>query len=165
MTFVRRAAIAAAIAFAPVAGAEEPVLAHANGILVEDGYAHAAFPSAPTGAAYMRITNESEADDRLLKVRTEAADRAALHGHEMQDGIARMRPAAGGIEIPAHATVVLETGGLHVMLMGLAAPLQDGGSVAMTLVFERAGEIPVTLPVDLGRGRGGTAGGHAHGGG
>ena len=81
----------------------------------------------------------------------------------MQDGIARMRPVAGGIEVPAHATVVLETGGLHVMLMGLAAPLQDGDSVAMTLVFERAGEIPVTLPVDLGRG--GTAGGHAHGGG
>jgi copper(I)-binding protein len=163
MTFVRLAAIAAAIAFAPVAGADEPVMARANGILIEDGYAHAALPSAPTGAAYMRITNESDADDRLLEVRTEAADRAALHDHEMQDGIARMRPVAGGIEVPAHATVVLETGGLHVMLMGLAAPLQDGDSVAMTLVFERAGEIPVTLPVDLGRG--GTAGGHAHGGG
>ena len=89
---LKPAALAAALILAPLALAQEPsVLAHANGIRVEDGYARAAAPTAPTGAAYMRLTNETDADDRLLEVRTEAADRAELHAHEMQDGIARMR--------------------------------------------------------------------------
>ena len=127
-------------------GRTPAVLARANGILIEDGYARAAGANAPTGAAYMRITNETDADDRLVEVRTDAADRAELHAHEMQDGIARMRRVEGGIALPAHGTVTLETGGLHVMLMGLAAPLSQGGVVPLTLVFENAGAIPVTRP-------------------
>ena len=35
------------------------------------------------------------------------------------------------------------------MLMGLTAPLADGGSVPMALVFAVAGEITITVPVDL----------------
>jgi copper(I)-binding protein len=163
MSLARPALLAAALAVAPLPLAAEPGIARQNGIVVDEAYVRAAGPNAPTAAAYMRVTNETDADDRLLEVRTEAADRAELHAHEMQDGIARMRPVEG-IEIPAHATVVLETGGLHVMLMGLAAPLEDGGSVAMTLVFERAGEIAVTLPVGMKRGRGTPrAGEHPHG--
>ena len=91
-----RFALAAALAFVPLlsAAAGLPVLAHHNGILVEDGYATAAGPSAPTGAVYMRITNEGPRDDRLLEVRTDAAARAMLHASEVSDGVSRMRPLA-----------------------------------------------------------------------
>jgi copper(I)-binding protein len=149
MNLAKPALLAAALAVASVPLAAEPGIARQNGIVVEDGYARAAGPNAPTGAAYMRVTNETDADDRLLEVRTEAADRAELHAHETQDGIARMRPVAGGIEIPAHGTAVLEPGGLHVMLLGLTAPLAEGGSVDLTLTFEVAGELVVRVPVDL----------------
>ncbi len=72
-----------------------------------------------------------------------------LHASEITDGIARMTPLKDGIPVPAGQTVILERGGMHVMLMGLAAPLVDGGAVPLTLVFETAGEIPVTVPVGL----------------
>jgi periplasmic copper chaperone A len=151
MTFAKPAVLAAAL-LAPLASAQElPVLAHRNGILIEDGYARATGANAPTGAAYMRITNETGADDRLVEVQTDAAARAELHVHEMQDGITRMRRVEGGITVPAHGTVTLKGGGSHVMLMGLAAPLQQGAGIALALIFERAGTIPVTVPVDLGR--------------
>ncbi len=146
-----RIALAAALAFVPLlsAAAGLPVVAHQNGILVEDGYATAAGASAPTGAVYMRITNEGSREDRLLEVRTDAAARALLHASEVSDGVSRMRPLRDGIAVPAGQTVLLDPGGSHVMLMGLTAPLADGGSVPMTLVFAVAGEIPITVPVDL----------------
>ena len=49
--------------------------------------------------------------------------------------------------------------------MGLNAPLEDGDSVAVTLVFERAGEMEVEIPVDLKRmpeSHGGHHGQHGH---
>src|SRR5918996_166238 len=99
MTFATRAALTAALCLAPLGlGAQElPVLAHANGILVEDGYARASGAAAKTGAVYMRITNETQADDRLVAARSPAARRVELHAHEVQDGVARMREVEGGV--------------------------------------------------------------------
>ena len=42
------------------------------------------------------------------------------------------------------------------MLMGLSAPLADGGRIGLTLVFAVAGAIPVTVPVSVGAPGGGT---------
>ena len=48
----------------------------------------------------------------------------------------------------AHA---LARGGDHVMFMGLNAPFEQGNMLNVTLVFEKAGEIEVQIPVDLER--------------
>jgi hypothetical protein len=37
------------------------------------------------------------------------------------------------------------------MFMGLTDPLENGELVPVTLIFERAGEIEVEVPVDLAR--------------
>ena len=58
----------------------------------------------------------------------------------------KMRPA-GPMEIPPGIALELEPGGLHVMLMGLQAPLVEGESFALTLTFERAGAVEVTVPI------------------
>lgn len=149
MPFVRAAALAATLALVPFAAAAAglPILAHQNGLLIEDGRALTVGPSAPTAAVYLRITNETSHDDRLVEVRTDAAARAMLHASEITDGIARMTPLKDGIPVPAGQTVILERGGMHVMLMGLTAPLVDGAAVPLTLVFATAGEIPVTVPI------------------
>ena len=151
MSFARAAALAAALALVPLAApaAGLPVLAERNGILIEDGRMLAVGANAPTGAVYMRITNETSHDDTLVEVRTDAAARAMLHASEMTDGIARMRPMKDGIPVPAGQTVLLQRGGSHVMLMGLTAPLAEGGTVDLTLVFATAGAIPVAVPVSL----------------
>lgn len=106
------------------------------------------FAGAKSAAAYMAISNEGEAADRLLGIETPAAQKTSLHATEHAgDGVARMRPVAG-IEIPAGETVNLEPGGLHVMLMGLTAPLKEGDMVPATFLFERAGAVSVEFMVD-----------------
>lgn len=122
-----------------------------------------------TGAAYVTIENRGSADDRLLSVETEVAGAPQLHEHAMQDGVMRMRQVEGGIPIPAGETVVLEPGGYHMMLMGLNRHLVEGESFKITLRFERAGAVELSVPVraaaaqDSGHGNHGGDGNHGHG--
>jgi hypothetical protein len=55
------------------------------------------------------------------------------------------------IALPAGATVKLEPGGLHVMLLGIAAPLEPGGHVALTLRFAVGPDVALRVPVLDGR--------------
>lgn len=64
-----------------------------------------------------------------------------------EDGVAKMRPVTGGLEIKPGSTVTLEPGGLHAMLIGLKQPITQGGRVQGTLVFERAGKVDVEFAV------------------
>lgn len=150
MNLYRAAALTGALALAFGAAADDAtVLAERSGIRIEDGVVVATGPRAPAGAVFLTIVNEG-GDDTLLGVASDAAARAELHDTEVADGIAKMRPVAS-VPIPADATVVLAGGGLHVMLMGLTAPLTDGGAVPLTLRFEHAGTIPLEVPVALKR--------------
>ena len=51
------------------------------------------------------------------------------------------------IELPAGKTVRLEPGGMHVMFIGLKAPLKSGSKVPVTLKFEQAGEVQVEFDI------------------
>jgi hypothetical protein len=115
-----------------------------------------------TGAAYLTVRNGGDAADRLVGVASEVADRAELHSSVVQDGVMRMRPV-DAVEVPAGGEAVLEPGGLHVMLIGLKAPLEEGDSFALTLVFEDAGEVEVVTTIeDIAHGGAGTGHDHEH---
>ena len=100
-----------------------------------------------TGVAYFTVRNGGDQDDRLIVVSSEVAEQAELHASVMQDGVMRMR-AVDAVEVPAHGEAVLAPGGLHVMLVGLKAPLEEGGSFALTLTFEKAGEVEVMTAIE-----------------
>lgn len=57
-----------------------------------------------------------------------------------------MRPV-GSIMIPAGETVMLMPGGIHIMLLDLAAPLEVGQTFDITLTFANAGSVVVTVEV------------------
>ncbi|NCQ23612.1 MAG: hypothetical protein COW54_02200 [Rhodobacteraceae bacterium CG17_big_fil_post_rev_8_21_14_2_50_63_15] len=106
------------------------------------------FVGAQTAAGYLAISNEGHHADRLIGVETGAAKSASLHMTEHgSDGVARMKPVPA-VEIPAGETVLLEPDGLHVMLMGLTAPLKEGEMVPAVLIFEETGRIEVEFSVD-----------------
>ncbi|KUP93256.1 copper chaperone PCu(A)C [Tritonibacter horizontis] len=119
-------------------------------MMVHDAYARASNKMA--GAAFMQIKNTTERDDRLLAVRSEVAKKVQLHTHaEDANGVMKMQHVEEGFEIPAGATHLLERGGDHVMFMGLNRELAEGDMIDLILVFEQAGEVSVTIPVDLHR--------------
>lgn len=113
---------------------------------IEQPWARASIGQAKTGAAYLTLNNGGEAVDRLLSVATPAAKRAGLHTHLMDAGVMKMRPVEA-IEVAPGAPTVLRPGGLHVMLMGLAAPLMEGESFPLTLTFEQAGAVEVEVRI------------------
>lgn len=119
----------------------------------------ASLSPAGTGAVYLTVTATGEAADRLLGVTTAAAGSATLHESVDRDGVHRMEERPEGFEVPAGGSVELAPGGKHVMLMGLADGTAEGGSLPLTLRFERAGEVEVEVPVE---GPGGMD--HGHGG-
>ncbi|WP_299689429.1 copper chaperone PCu(A)C [uncultured Tateyamaria sp.] len=138
--------------------------AAAADIMVMDPYARAANPSAKSGAAFMTLHNTGTADDRLIAAQTDAAKRVELHTHiETGGGVMQMTEIEGGIALPAGEMHKMVRGGDHVMLMGLTGPLEQGAEITVTLVFEQAGEVVVTIPVDNARKpEAGAHGGHSN---
>ena len=102
---------------------------------------------APAGAnAAMYFTVQSSAEDRLTGARTEVASRAELHETvHGDDGTMGMRPVEA-FPVGPGQDLVLEPGGAHVMLIDVDE-LAVGETVAVTLVFEEAGEIEVEATV------------------
>lgn len=97
--------------------------------------------------AYMTIVNNGDEPDQLLSVTSDLSGTAQIHETVKQGASESMQRVEDGIEIPAHGEVKLETGGYHVMLMELEAPLQEGDDIHLTLTFEKAGEVTVHVPV------------------
>ena len=60
----------------------------------------------------------------------------------------RMRPLAGGLEVPAGGEVALKPSGMHLMLIGLKRPLVEGETVAITLLFDGGVRLEAKLAVE-----------------
>lgn len=114
-----------------------------------------------TGAAFMTIVNASTEADRLVSAKSDVAKTVEIHEMKMGEGdVMVMSPLADGLEIPAGGTVTLEPGGYHVMFIGLTKDLTMGMTYELTLTFEKAGELTLTVPV-LGSAPGTSEGGPA----
>ena len=117
---------------------------------------------AKVAGAYMTITNKGTAPDRLVGGSTSAASGFEVHSMVMEQGVAKMRPVEGGLEIKPGETVELKPGSFHVMLMGLKQPLQKGEKVKGTLEFEKAGKVDIEYPVEALGATAPAAGEHQH---
>lgn len=158
-----RSLLALACAAGLIAAAAAPVFAQTPpSISVEQPWARATPAGARTGAAYMTIANKSSTADRLTGAASDVAAKLQIHEMAMVNGVMQMRELADGLPIPAGGSVVLKPGGYHVMLIGLKKPLTAGESFPLTLTFEKAGTISVTVPVQaIGATQDGKPGGMA----
>jgi copper(I)-binding protein len=144
---------ATALAFAAALfafGSAIPATAHdyeAGALSIGHPWARPSIGDTPNSAAYMTLANRGQQADRLVEVRSDVAASIELHTHIRDGDIMRMRKVEGGIEIPSGATAELKPGGYHVMLLGLTRRLTEGSAFAMTLVFERQGEVKVDVKV------------------
>lgn len=121
-------------------------------ISIVDPYARASGMNAMAGAAFMKIVNSGDEADQLIAAYSDISKMVELHTHiEAEGGVMQMRKVEGGFAIPAGETHMLMRGADHVMFMGLNAPMEHGKLITVTLVFEKAGEITLEIPVDLER--------------
>ena len=119
----------------------------AGDLAIDNPWSRATPAGAKVAAGYMTITNKGSAADRLIGGSTAAAGRVEVHEMAMKNGVMTMRPLTGGLPIEPGKTVTLAPGGYHMMFMDLKAPLKQGEKVPVTLEFEKAGKVNVTLDV------------------
>ena len=121
-----------------------PFLAIAQDISVSGFYARPT--KGNNGAAFMTLTNHTERHIKLIGAKTDASAHVAIHTHIKEGDIYRMR-SIPYIVINPGSTVVLESGGLHLMLMDLKNPLEEGAVVNIVLDFEGQGTETFSVPV------------------
>ncbi|MGA8616184.1 MAG: copper chaperone PCu(A)C [Xanthobacteraceae bacterium] len=116
-------------------------------IVVEEPYARATPAGALSGIVYMTLDNKTGAADRLIGASSNVAMQVQIHEMSVVNGVMQMRQLANGLPVPAGESVALKPGGYHVMLIGLKKPLTAGETFPLTLTFEKAGNISVTVPI------------------
>lgn len=116
-------------------------------LTISNVVAKATLPGQPVAGGYMKIANSGSEADRLIGGDAVFAGKVEVHEMAMEGDVMKMRPVEGGLEIPAGGEVILKPGGLHIMFMKLAEPLNEGEMRDVTLEFENAGKVDVKFMV------------------
>lgn len=115
-------------------------------VVIERAWARASAGRTATGVVYVRLSNRGATPEQLIAVATPIAAEAAVHQTTREHGMMSMRKVKS-VELPAKQVVLLEPGGLHIMLMRLSSPLVEGETFPMTLTFKRAGRMAIQVEV------------------
>jgi copper(I)-binding protein len=132
----------------------------AGSLTITDPYSRATPKGTTVAAGYMKITNNGTTPDRLTGGSSDVAPKIEVHESSTENGVAKMRPVTGGLEIKPGETVELKPGSYHLMFVGLKKQLNAKDHIKATLTFEQAGKVDVDYDVLA---MGASPGGHDHG--
>lgn len=110
-------------------------------VTVTRAWARATAPSAANGAVFFTLENSGDVDAQITAVHGTVSALAELHGHRTTENGVQMYQL-DGLLVPAKSSVELAPGGLHVMLLGLTAPLKEGTTITLDLTLAGA-EAPL----------------------
>jgi periplasmic copper chaperone A len=116
-------------------------------IHIAQPWARATPKGARSGAGYLTVTNNGTTPERLNCVSDDASAKCQIHSMTMENGVMKMRPVEGGLEIKPGETVMLKPSGIHVMFLELKHPLEPGKAVEAILQFDTAGTVKVEFPI------------------
>jgi hypothetical protein len=119
----------------------------AGDLVITQAWSRATPGGAKTGGGFLTIENKGTSPDKLIGVSADVAGKVEVHEMTTDGGVMKMRPVEGGLAIDPGKTVKLAPGGLHLMMMDLKNPLKQGDKLPVTLQFEKAGKVQVTLDV------------------
>ncbi|MDH2918452.1 MAG: copper chaperone PCu(A)C [Sideroxydans sp.] len=104
-------------------------------VLLEKAWVRATAPGQETAMVDLQISSAQAA--RLISVSTPVAASVELHRMSTDNGVMKMREVKQ-LALPAGQVVDLGEAGLHLMLLGLKAPIQLGMPVPLTLKIQLA---------------------------
>jgi copper(I)-binding protein len=119
----------------------------AGDLVITQAWSRATPGGAKIGGGYLTIENRGSAPDRLIGGSADVADKIQIHAMAMNNGVMTMRPLDNGLTIEPGKTVKLAPGGYHLMMLDLKSPLKQGDKLPVTLEFEKAGKVKLSLDV------------------
>ncbi|WP_299821587.1 copper chaperone PCu(A)C [uncultured Jannaschia sp.] len=122
-------------------------LAGSEDVVVENAWSRASIGTSRPCAAFMEVRNAGDEAVTLTGLRSDLAMMSEIHRVTTDArGVSTMAPA-GAIVIAPEETVAVAPGVMHVMLMHLRRPMQEGESFPLTLTFSDGGKVTVAAPV------------------
>lgn len=123
-------------------------MAQTAAVKVEGAWVRATVQGQKSSGAFMSLTAKDGA--QLVGISTPVAGVAEVHEMKMEGDVMKMR-ALPSLDLPAGKKVDLKSGGYHIMLMDLKAPLAKDSTVPVTLLFKDAkgaeSRLELKLPV------------------
>jgi periplasmic copper chaperone A len=120
----------------------------AGDLVITQAWSRATPNGAKIGGGYLTIENKGAAADRLIGGSADIAGKVEVHEMATNNGVMTMRPLDNGLTIEPGKTVKLAPGGYHLMIFDLKSPLKQGDKLPVTLEFEKAGKVTVSLDVE-----------------
>ncbi len=117
-----------------------------NEITINDAYMFATPKTFPAAAIFMTIKNNTKIGDSMIDFKTDRAGRIELHTMAMENDVMRMR-RVDGYDIPAGGSHKLKHMADHVMVFDMPSDFVAGEEFQGIAIFEKAGEIPLTITV------------------
>lgn len=118
----------------------------AEQVKVEAGFIRAPIPGQINTAAFMTFLNDAKQICQITHAASTYAKNTELHNHLMENGVMHMREVEA-IEIPALGKTVLQSGGLHVMLLGLKPENQGVSHAEITFQFSDGSTLNQKFPI------------------
>jgi periplasmic copper chaperone A len=118
-----------------------------DGLEVEGAWARPTIGQSRPSAAYMTLTNKGPED--VVLEGAVAPGIAIVEIHETSvdaEGVAQMRQLET-LVVPAGEAVVLEPGGMHLMLIGAAEALKAGDKIALSFAFASGQTLDVDVAI------------------
>ncbi|WP_291842353.1 copper chaperone PCu(A)C [Bradyrhizobium sp.] len=119
----------------------------AGDLVITQAWSRATPAGAKVAGGYLTIENKGKSPDRLVGGSGDSAGKVEIHEMAMNNGVMTMRSLDKGLAIEPGKTVKLAPGGYHLMLMDLKKPLKQGDKTPVTLEFEKAGKVSLSLDV------------------
>jgi periplasmic copper chaperone A len=119
-----------------------------DGFAVLDAWVRPSPPGVDEAAVYVTVENRDAPDDRLIGAESDRCMLMSPHVTEIDDDIARMSEAdEDRLGLGVGERVTMEPNGVHLMCLGLSAPLEEGERIEVVLRF--AAHAPVVVPVTV----------------
>ena len=147
LTSITRAIGGAALMLALFVASAAADEVKAGDLVITQAWSRATPGGAKIAGGYLTIENKGAAADRLIGGAGDVAAKIEVHEMATKDGVMTMRPLDKGLAIEPGKTVKLAPGGFHLMMMDLKGPLKQGDKVPVTLQFEKAGKVALSLDV------------------
>lgn len=117
------------------------------GLAFDGAWVRAMPPGMKMTAAFGQLHNRGAEDIEITAFASPHFDDVSLHRTEIGDGVSRMREIPS-LVIPPGATVRLEPGGYHLMLMAPRAPLSEGQAVVIEMTAGDGRAFRFELPTE-----------------
>lgn len=153
----RLSACLAAVSLLAVAG-----IAQAGGkLVVSEAWIREAPPGAAMLAGYAKLKNDGDAPISVLTAQSDAFRSASLHETKVADGVSKMREMHR-LDLAPGATVALEPGGKHLMLMQPRGEVHAGDKVEVRFLLGDGARVETVFEVIAPTSGDGDADTHRH---